>query len=124
MPVGGSLDLVQLERAIGGAPEEASPAQENPYSGTSAGTGEGDGGGDSDAALATVTELDAVAVRPSVLIATASSRCDPGASVDASRRPFGSPLNWYGAARSLQIAVPSILKSTSLTVAPIGSRSR
>jgi hypothetical protein len=69
----------------------------------------------------TVTELLAVAVRPSVACASTLRVCAPSSSVVVSSVPAGSsPLNWYGAMRSVHFTVPSIRKSTELTVVPLG----
>ena len=47
-----------------------------------------------DVATVTVTELVAVAVRPSVACALTLRVCAPSLSVVVSSVPLGSPLNW------------------------------
>ena len=56
-----------------------------------------DGAGGGLAAFETVTDDDAVTVSPPVPYAVTASVCCPFLSDVVSRRPAGSPPNWYGA---------------------------
>ena len=80
------------------------------------GAGGGGGGGEPEPPLLTVTpEEMRPTSEPDEPYATASSVCEPFASVVVSSLPFGSPLNWYGAYASLHFFVPSIKKSIRAT---------
>jgi hypothetical protein len=76
------------------------------------------GGGGAVVPFATVTVLEAVAVRPSVAVALTESVCDAFVRVVVSSWPAGSPLYWYGEAPSSHFDVPSTKNSILRTLAP------